>query len=250
MRLCVIVILIIILILLLTRKEDGFSEGIPRIIHQTAPADKEKWHPVWEHCQKSWKEKFPNWEYKFWSDEDLDEFMKTKFQWFYKTWKDYPKNIQRIDSARYFILYEYGGIYADMDFECITNFEHELPLDKVSIAESPVKSKWWLYFGNTETHQNALMVSPAQHPFWLFVFNVLVDNKEKENVLYSTGPQVIIHAINKVPEMVYSLPSEKFAPAYDDDFKTLHETGMTTIKEFKNTDVYSRHHGSSMWIKN
>ena len=46
---------------------------IPKIIHQTAPADKSKWHPIWEICQNSWKENFPSpeYSYKFWNDDDL-----------------------------------------------------------------------------------------------------------------------------------------------------------------------------------
>ena len=26
---------------------------IPKIIHQTAYANKEEWHPIWKHCQQS-----------------------------------------------------------------------------------------------------------------------------------------------------------------------------------------------------
>jgi mannosyltransferase OCH1-like enzyme len=245
MRALLIVVLIIVLFIVLNREQDGFSEGggIPRIIHQTAPSDKSKWHPIWEHCQKSWREKFPSWEYKFWSDEDLDDFMKNKCGWFYDTWRNYPKNIQRIDAARYFILYEYGGIYADMDFECLNNFEHEIPEDKVSFAESPVKNRWI----NMETHQNALMISPAKHPFWIFVFNALVDNLNRPHVLFSTGPQIIMHAMNKVPEMVHSLPSDKFSPEYDKNFKNVASAGLDYIQESNDSSIYSRHHGSTVW---
>lgn len=34
-----------------------------------------------------------------------------KFPWFLDTWFKYPYNIQRADVLRYFVLYEYGGIY-------------------------------------------------------------------------------------------------------------------------------------------
>lgn len=50
------------------------------------------------------------------------------------TYEDFYKNINRID--RYFILYKYGGIYADMDYKCFTNFYNILPSNKISISES------------------------------------------------------------------------------------------------------------------
>lgn len=31
---------------------------IPKIIHQLAPTDITKWHPLWSHCQNSWKNIF------------------------------------------------------------------------------------------------------------------------------------------------------------------------------------------------
>jgi hypothetical protein len=34
-----------------------------------------------------------------------------KFPWFLDTYKAYPHNIQRADVLRYFVLYEFGGIY-------------------------------------------------------------------------------------------------------------------------------------------
>jgi hypothetical protein len=34
-----------------------------------------------------------------------------KFPWFVDTYRSYPHNIQRADVLRYFVLYEYGGIY-------------------------------------------------------------------------------------------------------------------------------------------
>ena len=104
--------------------KETFSERIPKIIHQTAPADKST-HPLtWTKCHESWKREFPESTYKhiMWTDEDLDILIKNDFPWFYSYYINYPKNIERIDIARYFILYKHGGIYADMDFYCNKNF--------------------------------------------------------------------------------------------------------------------------------
>ena len=49
---------------------------IPKIIHQTAYANKDEWHPIWKHCQQSTLKHFKDFEYKFWDDDSLDNFVK------------------------------------------------------------------------------------------------------------------------------------------------------------------------------
>jgi mannosyltransferase OCH1-like enzyme len=39
------------------------------------------------------------------------QLIASKFPWFLSTFKSYPYGIQRADALRYFVLYEYGGIY-------------------------------------------------------------------------------------------------------------------------------------------
>ena len=109
--------------------------GIPKIIHQTAPADKSKWNPEWYRCQETWKKYFPEPEYKhiLWDDDDLANFIKSEYPTYYDIYTSYDKNIKRIDMARYFILYKYGGIYADMDYMCFKNFYDLVPNNKISI---------------------------------------------------------------------------------------------------------------------
>ncbi|MFT5275595.1 MAG: mannosyltransferase OCH1-like enzyme [Saprospiraceae bacterium] len=36
---------------------------------------------------------------------------------------DYPYNIQRADAIRYLVVHYYGGVYADMDYECPQAFD-------------------------------------------------------------------------------------------------------------------------------
>lgn len=235
-----VVLLVVFLWMISTRS--NFDEKIPKIIHQTAPADKSKWHPLWEPCQKTWKEKFPGWEYKFWSDEDLDALIATKYPWFLETYNGYDKKIKKIDAARYFILYEHGGVYADMDFECINNFEHVLPGDKVSIAESPYKND-----GRGETHQNALMASPPKHPFWEKVFSLLEENKHRNDVLYATGPQIIVKAVKELSHYVNTLDSKRFAPEHDSNFKSAWKNGVKTPQTISDPNIFSRHHGTGVW---
>lgn len=159
------------------------TDPIPKIIHQTAPADTNKWPDEWKECQESWKKHFPDYQYRLWTDEDIDDFIKTSYPAFYDMFKSYDRHIKRVDAFRYFVLYEFGGIYADMDYLCLKNFEHLLPVGKVSCNEAGV-----------DVYQNALMASPAKHPFWHHVFQELYTNPDHHDVVIATGPHVLFRA--------------------------------------------------------
>jgi len=231
--LIIIGLLAIILIIFLFRKTENYTGTIPKIIHQTAPTDTSKWHEIWPKCQESWRRNFPDWEYKMWTDEDLDEFMKTKYPEHYEMYKSYHMHIMRVDAARYFILKEYGGIYADMDFECLRNFEDVLPDDKVSVAESAFEG---------EIYQNALMISPKNHPLWDVVIKELVKFKNHMHPHHSTGPQVIVRADKESPGLVNPLPSAQFAVVTDPYYKANKETFNRN-----DTSIYTVHHGTCSW---
>lgn len=105
---------------------------IPRILHQTwkTRVVPEKWRGA----RESWLEAHPRWEHRFWTDRDLDRLVRRRAPGFYPFWKEYPNPIQRVDAARYLILHEYGGAYADLDMVCLRPLddllEHDLILPR------------------------------------------------------------------------------------------------------------------------
>ena len=199
---------------------------IPKIIHQTAPKDTNKWHKSWKKCQKSWKRKFPNFKYIMWTDEDLDNLVKKDFPFYYKIYKNYNRNIKRIDIARYMILFKYGGIYADMDFECLNNFYDNLNHNKVNLVESP--------YEHNETFQNSLMASKPGNPYWLFVLDFGKKNKDLKNILSSTGPRLLDEVYFYYPKLIHKLPHNKYNP---------HKS-----KLFLKNNIYTRHLLSNSWL--
>lgn len=213
------------------------TDGVPKLVHQCAPADKSKWHPLWHLCQKTWFEHFPQHTYLMWTDEGIDDFMKTKYSSFYPIFKAYNENIKRFDAFRYFLLYEFGGIYADMDYECVKAFHHVLPAGKVSIAES--MHAW------DEGYQNALMASPPKHPFWLYVIDELIRRKDELDVMYATGPLLVVQAIRDAPKDMFSgLPRKQFSYVID----TVNISGRTHLDPIKDPSVYAAHHCTSVYL--
>lgn len=133
---------------------------IPKIIHQMGPENRENWHPIWQECQQSWKEQFPEpfYQHVFWTDTTLRDLVKNDYPEFLQVYDDFPIEAFRIDFSRFCILHKYGGIYADLDFYCYKNFYKELT-DEIYLLES--RRDW-----GGELVQNSLMASCPQHEFW------------------------------------------------------------------------------------
>ena len=209
-------------------QEELFCSNIPKIIHQTAPKNKELWPNTWNICQQTWKTHFPSPEYKYmlWNDDDLNKFIQTHYNWFYDYFLEYKHNICRIDAARYFILYHYGGIYADMDFYCFKNFYKELDSNKISIVESPYKYN--------ESLQNSLMVSPQKHDDWKIVFKYLIKNRKKPQILDISGPRLLDDAFENINinVLVHNL--------YNPDMKSV---------DWKSKKLYTKHYLTNVWTK-
>jgi hypothetical protein len=176
---------------------------LPKIIHQqwkteTVPeGDFTKYHAEWKKIYPA-----PEYQHMLWTDESGRRLIAGEFAWFLEAFDNYAMNIQRADSMRYFILYKYGGVYADLDYEPYTNFWDALPNDRVSLIESPYKIN--------EQVQNSLMSSPARDPFWNVTFDILYQRRKSHKVLSSTGPSAMDAAMAASNDPVHMLPCENF----------------------------------------
>lgn len=89
---------------------------IPLIIHQIWLDNPfpEEYKPL----QQTVINQHPNWHYKLWTNEDLEHFKLENQDAF-----DRATNPgERADIWRYEILYRYGGLYLDCDFQCLKPF--------------------------------------------------------------------------------------------------------------------------------
>jgi hypothetical protein len=180
------------------------TKTLPKIIHQQWKTEVIPKGPFTEFRAK-FKELFPEPEYTYmlWTDESARELIKNDFAFFLEAYDNYKYAIQRADATRYFALYKYGGLYADLDYEPLINFWKFLPQHRVGLVESPY------VFG--EKTQNSLMSSPARDPFWNTSFQVLLERRNMEGVLDSTGPVFLDNVQARVAESSYArLPCENF----------------------------------------
>lgn len=167
---------------------------IPKIIHQTW-----KNHdipPAWRGFVDTWKRLHPGWEYRFWTDTDNDAFVARHFPEFLETWRGYPYAIMRADAIRYLLLLHYGGLYVDMDCECLAPMDPFLPCRRFIAGREP--SCHEKEHGYRDIPSNALMMAPAGNTACRSIIDHLRDDTAPcvvhADVLHRTGP-LMLHKV-------------------------------------------------------
>ena len=157
---------------------------VPKIIHQSF-----RNHDLPHFYKKSpelIKEFMPDWEYKFWTDEMLDDFIKENYPQGWELWSTLSPKIKRIDVSRYYLLHHFGGVYLDMDFHLRKPIGELLTGASIfSYKSFQAVAKGWDFFGN------AFMASVPNEPFWLDLIEHIYEQPNSDAVLYHTGPMGI-----------------------------------------------------------
>ena len=145
---------------------------------------------------ETWRSNNPDYEYVLWDDADNRRFVADKFQWFLATYDSYDKEIKRADAIRYMYLYTYGGIYADLDFECLKPFDalleeykgYDIILGKMDSSGVNGPSEWH----SSNNIPNAIMISKPGCQFWLRVLErMIVKAASPGRPEVQTGPIVL-----------------------------------------------------------
>src|SRR5688572_26320629 len=102
----------------------GSSAALPKSIHQTWKHEHIRW-PL-SVCSDSFRKWNPAWDYKLWTDEECEQIVRSELPEFYPTYLGYPAGIFRADIFRVVVLYLRGGVYADLDVECLRSLDELL----------------------------------------------------------------------------------------------------------------------------
>jgi mannosyltransferase OCH1-like enzyme len=92
---------------------------IPKIIIQTWKTHKIP--PIMEQLSNKLKYFNQDFDYKFYTDEDINDFIKKEYPEYYTFFNNFEYTIQKIDFFRYLVIYHYGGFYFDMDMDIDTS---------------------------------------------------------------------------------------------------------------------------------
>ena len=218
---------------------------VPLIIHQTWKTSEIPHH--WQPHQQSWQRQHPQWEYRLWTDADNRRLIEERYSWFLDTYDRFPRHIQRVDAAKYFILYTHGGVYADLDCECVK------PLDPLIATGGAIVS---------HTRDNvidcALMASPPGHRLWLEVFEQLrrptwatrlirhIPGLQASHVLFSTGTRMMKRAVERYIGTGGTVPADGITVCEASLFSS--RSWLDRYRPFETADTFVRHHYDDSWL--
>jgi len=190
---------------------------------------------IYKAYSDSWIKFHPTWEYKLWTDDNIQEIPTVNWQ----VYNRIKNPAQKSDYLRYHILNEYGGLYVDTDFQCLKPFDDLMGL---SFFTSVGYDRYVVLY-------NGLMASIPHHPItekliegmailrgghWRTIFN-------ETGAYYFTKKFIPVAEFN--PKGVVAFPIGFF---YSFPNNKRHED---TFENYVKPYSYAVHHWAVSWAK-
>ncbi|XP_074641134.1 uncharacterized protein LOC141898888 [Tubulanus polymorphus] len=171
---------------------------IPKRIHQTwntesIPGSQAKY-------VETWMKYNPDWEYWFWTAKQMDEFVSRRFPKYIEMFRNYPKYMERADAMRFFVLYEFGGVYADLDVSALRPWDEQLTRAHTLLIPEDHEAHTVLLFGLESIAMSAIIMSTPGHQFFAHIIRNLpaVDkNTDEDDLLGKAGPLMVTRQLEK-----------------------------------------------------
>lgn len=162
---------------------------IPKIIHQTWKTSEPPEKTFF--CIKSWKYLNPDYDYILWSDEDISSFVSKHYPEYENRIENFQLGIIKADFFRLLALYHFGGIYVDLDFECLIPFQRwqRIREDKINVAYEPFAHNF-IHGSYRQKLCNAFFASPPGMNAYKYLIETgnAVNDKKPLEVKRSYGP--------------------------------------------------------------
>ena len=159
----------------------------------------------------------PDFEIRVWGPDECRNLIRDKFPQYLSLYDSFPYPIQRSDFSRYAILYEHGGVYADLDY----TFTH--PLDDILAWIDKMYPEQQAFVNESPNRflkrrlSNSLMLSREPHcPFWTHAMSKATlgsGTSIHQKVMSSAGPQAVDRTYKSYPgNDAAVLPRKTFNP--------------------------------------
>ena len=146
----------------------------PRVIWQTWKSKTDIPEKLSD-LSRTWTTNHPDYEYRLLDDDDLRNIVSKVTPNHLEKYDSFTRMIERVDFARYAIMYEYGGVYADMDTKSLKNVDMWVAKNKIVLGCEPSEHSMEIYRTNRVVC-NALIISPPKQKFWLELMNYISEN--------------------------------------------------------------------------
>ena len=172
----------------------------PKIIHQTWKTKEIPEKFRWDF--DSWHDFHPDWQFYFWDDADLDDFVRMEHPHLLELYLGYTHRINQVMMARYLILKKFGGYFVDIDLECLKPIEPILEKFSLMVgyeppihAEHPAAVRRKL----SQIISTSFIASPPEHPLFDYIISRLPDFRHCHDPLEATGSIFLTTMIEEAP---------------------------------------------------
>jgi hypothetical protein len=167
--------------------------------------------------RETWRTRNPSWQIRLWTDRDLDELVAARYPELLEMYRGYGAPICRADLGRYLVLETFGGVYADLDCECLRPLEPLLAGCEFAIGFEPHAHEAEPLVRDSGLGRilcPSFIASVPGHPFWRKVRDDVVQSVDTAGVLDQTGPFLLTRAYIAFgePERVTVLPAPVLYP--------------------------------------
>jgi mannosyltransferase OCH1-like enzyme len=203
-----------------TKKVHKYSDHIkiPKIIHQIW-LNENKFPEAIDEMSKTWIVNHPDWEYKLWDERAIKDLLMNEFPEYLPYYESFEYEIQRWHSARYFILFHYGGLYVDIHSECRAPIDLLLGNASCSIGMEPELGT--MEYNKQRVIGNAFMASVPGHAYLKKIVEDIKNNFHREfskiplfQIMESTGSFLTTRMYGEYDEKddIKLIPSELVTP--------------------------------------
>ncbi len=239
---------------------------IPHIIHQTwdthaIPREFAPWI-------QSWSKHHPQWEYWLWTPDDVQLLLSTYYPEYLKLYQTYKSMQQKANIMRYFIMYHFGGVYADLDLESLKpmdpwTYKHYCILPQETYVHSLLLS-----FRKRANAMLTLLACRPRHPYYKLAIEGLTSYSQlthKEKLLYVDDVYIAYNTslkgkIVKEKDQMYMAEPKYFLPTFDPNWDAIiksmctsshlnsrqkeicYDLKMSKYYSYPDADSYTDHH--------
>ena len=180
-----------------------------------------------------------DYKYILWDEKSATELIKEKYKWCYERFKSFKYQVKKVDYFKYILMYEYGGIYLDMDIKSIKSIN----LEKINKSKKKVilcKCQKVLIIDMFCKIQNCVLMGEKKNIFWLFLLKN-INNWERTYISYINSVlDVLVHTGPVILTNTYEKYNKK------DDILLLESCMFVNDKKTK--ESYTIHLSDSTWI--
>lgn len=211
---------------------------LPKIVHQIYWNFRVKNGPMpssWQELSRKCSEMYRNagWEYRLWGRKDSEEFIQTNFPWLRRKWF-FAANIEKVDILRYAIMYQYGGMYLDLDTQCLQLYvpdnNADIILGGTALEKFPILRAFYAI-------NNNILLSIPNHPFWMHILNRIniynISNIWPSFIRISmyTGPYCLQHVYENYPDKTRIIVEKELS-----------------VAKIPNKTTYFLHNSAKSWV--